>query len=249
MEGLSSSELRALYFKSPYHYKYLKEHPEHDEYKKFYEQGTLIHTMILEPQRVEDSLYVMNAEYKDFRTKAAREERDEALQQNKNVLLYDDYLEVKTIVECYKQNPLIQTYLTEGEAELSIFWDDPETGLKCKCRPDYLTAQYLIDVKSCGDLDKFEQTVRNYNYHVQAAHYLNGTGLDNFFILALSKQPPYDVELFVLDEDYIRRGKEICRGAIDTLSHCINTDNWPNRYGVELKVLQYNTKKEVNANG
>ena len=245
MPGISSSELRTLYFKSPFHYKYEKENNIEDEYKKFFHQGTLIHSLLLEPDKTQETLHVLPEHITDFRTTAARAERDKALQENKNVLLYKDYLQIVDAVEIYKKNSLVKTYLSEGVAEASVFWTDEETGIKCKCRPDYLTEQFLVDVKSCDDLDKFESSFRRYNYHVQGAHYLRGTRRPLFYILALCKQPPYDVELFVIGEDTLKNGDDICNKALRTFKECQSTNNWPNKYGQELKVLELQPRKET----
>jgi exodeoxyribonuclease VIII len=241
MPGISSSELRLLYYKSPYHYKYQQDNPYEDEYKKFYEQGSLIHSLLLEPDKVDSYLYTLPEHIKDFRTNEAKVLRDEALAEHKNVLLQKDYEEVVSMVETYKQNDLVRTYLSGGEAETSIFWTDTKTNIKCKCRPDYMnkSGRFLVDVKSTGDLDKFIKSVQTYRYHTQAAHYLNGTEFDTFYILALSKEPPYDVELFILGEDAIAEGRNVCRQGLATLRECLDSDTWPNKYGQQLQVIEW----------
>jgi exodeoxyribonuclease VIII len=192
--------------------------------------------MILEPEKILDSLHIINAN--DFRTTAARQERDAALAQGKSVLLTSELAHVEEMVQTYNKNPLVKQYITGGKAEESIFWVDTDTGELCKCRPDYMTDDYIVDVKTTEDLDKFERSVFRYNYHVQAAHYLNGTNLNKFYILALSKQPPFDVEMYLLSDELIEEGKDICKKAIATLATCRITDNWPNKYGQHVKLLE-----------
>lgn len=254
MPGLSSSQLRNVIFKSPFHFKYFSENPAEDEYKAFYEQGTLIHTLMLEPDKVKENLVVIPEDIKDFRTKKAQELRDEALLLGKNVLLYKDYVQTMQMVESYRANTLVQTYLTGGEAELSMFWTDKETGLRCKCRPDYLylgdDTDYVIDVKSTADIDTFMKSVFKYNYHVAAAHYLEGiyqtTGKDvsKFYLLALSKKPPYDIELFMFSMDTLEEGRAHCRKGLNTLKTCFETNCFPNKYGQELRVIENNWRKQ-----
>lgn len=234
MEGLSSSDLR-LFWKNPYHY-YIKNNRQ--EYKKQYEYGTLIHTMILEPDKVNENLTVL--EYDSYRTKAAKEERDQAIQENKNVLLAHEYEQIKLMVDSYRQFNIVHDFLQGGEAEQSIFWTDEASGIKCKCRPDYMNLKenYIIDVKSCEDIDKMIRSVYNYGYYIQAAHYQMGTGVRDFYILALSKQEPYDVEMFQLGPALLEQGQSICRQALDGMRQCINNEHWPNKHGQKVRLLE-----------
>lgn len=249
MGGLSSSELRNLHFKSPFHYKYYLDNPEQDEYKKFYEQGTLIHTGILEPSKINENICVLPQHILDFRTKESKELRDAALAEHKNVLLYKDHLETINMIDTYRKNPLVKTYVDGGVAESSMFWVDKDTNILCKCRPDYINIEqgYILDVKSTGDLDKFRSSVYKYNYHVQAGHYIRGasaaTGkkIETFLILALSKEPPYDVELFVFSEDALNAGVDVCKCGLSVLRDCLDSGEYPNKYGQELQVIEWRT--------
>ena len=47
-----------------------------------------------------------------------------------------------------RDNPEISRIISGGVAEVSIFWTDPETGLKCKCRPDYLGKDFITHLKT-----------------------------------------------------------------------------------------------------
>jgi exodeoxyribonuclease VIII len=62
--------------------------------------------------------------------------------------------------------------------ELSVFWEDPETGLKCKCRPDLLlpSKKTIIDWKGTlyRTIKKFENQAGNLGYFISAAFYMFG---------------------------------------------------------------------------
>jgi hypothetical protein len=47
-----------------------------------------------------------------------------------------------------RQNPELAALISGGMAEVSILWTDEETGLKCKCRPDYLGANWITHLKT-----------------------------------------------------------------------------------------------------
>ena len=41
--------------------------------------------------------------------------------------------------------------LRAGKAEQSFWWDDSDTGLRCKCRPDWLNGATAVDLKTTTD--------------------------------------------------------------------------------------------------
>lgn len=67
--------------------------------------------------------------------------------------------------------------ITGGHSEVSIFWTDPEYGVRMKSRLDYLKVRAIVDVKTFSNiygrpLDvAITQAVANERYHVQAVVY------------------------------------------------------------------------------
>lgn len=67
-----------------------------------------------------------------------------------------------------------------GYPEVSMFWIDPETGVRMKARGDYLKVRALVDIKTFSNpmgmpIDTaVGRAVANYRYHVQAAVYCDG---------------------------------------------------------------------------
>ncbi len=99
-------------------------------------------------------------------------------------------------------------YFSQGHPELSFFWIDEETGLKLKCRPDWLFPNWMPDYKTTKShtLEGFSKEIANYNYHLSAAMYLEGvqavTGekIENYHFLAINNTPPFEVAAYALDE-------------------------------------------------
>ena len=64
--------------------------------------------------------------------------------------------------------------------EIAIVWDDPETGLRCKARIDFVSEYdgwtVVGDLKSSINAapKQWARAVANYGYHRQAAFYLDG---------------------------------------------------------------------------
>ena len=67
----------------------------------------------------------------------------------------------------------------EGEAEMSAYWVDDDTGQLCRVRPDYWRRDgILVDVKTTEDAstEAFTRSIANYRYYVQDAMYVHGVG-------------------------------------------------------------------------
>lgn len=122
-----------------------------------------------------------------------------------------------------------------GEAELSYFWQDKDTGLVCRCRPDFLRGgNIIVDIKTTADAEPkaFSKQIANLNYHLSAAFYLDGvtavTGekYDKFIIIAVEKEPPYGVSVHLLDEGTIDAGRFLYKKALKKLKECKDKDEW-----------------------
>jgi exodeoxyribonuclease VIII len=124
----------------------------------------------------------------------------------------------------------------KGESELSIFWEDKETGLWLKCRPDFLPydCKFVPDYKTCASVnpETFYRDFLNYGYHVQASMYKTGikevTGIDvdSFFFVAQEKEPPYITQVYVPDMGLIEHGNKAVRNALKVYLECQETGVW-----------------------
>lgn len=110
----------------------------------------------------------------------------------------------------------------DGDVELSIAWDDPTTGVRCKGRLDRLSLDLpggvIVDLKTTNDasLLSFERSIFSFGYHRQAGMYLDGAkevGITakHYVILAVEKKPPYGVGVFRLTEGAIDGGRDQLR--------------------------------------
>lgn len=67
---------------------------------------------------------------------------------DKEWLSPSQWQEVERDVERLRMNPEIADLLTGGAAEVTILWTEPETGIKCKIRPDYLKLNQIVHLKT-----------------------------------------------------------------------------------------------------
>jgi hypothetical protein len=78
-----------------------------------------------------------------------------------------------------EKHPDLGRAFTGGYPEVSVFWHDPETGIPCKARFDYLKAAAIVDLKSFENVfgvpvdQAVTRAIANYRYPIQAAWYLD----------------------------------------------------------------------------
>lgn len=132
-----------------------------------------------------------------------------------------------------------------GEAEKSVYWIDPATGVLCRCRPDWWRDDnVIVDLKTTEDAspEGFAKSMANYRYDVQAAYYLDGvqqaTGKrpKAFVFIAVEKKPPYAVGVYVLDSESREIGRAQYQHDLRVYADCLANDNWPG-YGDKIQTI------------
>jgi exodeoxyribonuclease VIII len=170
------------------------------------------------------------------RTNAGKEEwaSFELANQNKTILTVEQAQAVFGIDKSLKSHPLASLLLKRGNPELTLIWDDPTTGLRCKARIDLdPERRALIDYKTCADVAKFERQMVSLNYPIQAAHYSNGATIcelhhDTFIFLAAETSEPYPVRCGYLSPDYMTWAKDETRRLMVMVAECKESGVYPN---------------------
>ena len=124
-----------------------------------------------------------------------------------------------------------------GMNEVSGVWKDKDTGLPCKARLDRLTTMggwsIIVDVKTSKSAMRhlFAKDVYNYQYHQQAAMYLDGCdALAPFprkYVFIVVENAPYLVATMELEEDAIALGRDEYKKHLSTYAECLSTGRWP----------------------
>lgn len=238
-EGISSTGLRKLIEGTPAHYRaYLTQKREETPAMKL---GTAIHKAILEPNLFEAN-YVCKPEGMNFATLDGKAWK--ADQKNKEIISFDDYKMIREIQTKFKTSPKLRQLFSGGVVEQSYYWEDKETGILCKCRPDYFDGSRVIDIKTAESAHPraFQNSIGKYNYQIQSAFYLDGLSmltdrsLTDFIHVVVEKEAPYQVAVYVLDDASLDRAREdICAG-MRTLKVCTDSDTWPG-YPEEVQTM------------
>ena len=242
--GVSNSGLGDI-LRSPRHYYALHIDPSRPERAETLPQqnGTLAHCAILEPDAFAERYFVGpdarrgSKPWKDAEAEAdgreiiKPEQRETAFRQRDAVLRLPDVADA----------------LSSGRPEVSAWWKDEQTGVLCRCRPDWVheagTGVILLDVKTCGDASpaEFARQIARMGYHRQAAFYSDGYAAASgrpvlaFIFVAVEQGWPHGASAVMLDDEALDAGRRQYRRALETYARCINTDTWPGYPpGIEL---------------
>lgn len=124
-----------------------------------------------------------------------------------------------------------------GHAEQEIEWTDPESGIECRGRVDYLRPNDLVDLKSTRreTVREFTQDAARNLYHGQLAWYHDGAiaagrlpkdaGLP--YVVAVSTVEPYDVAAYQLSEVSLNAGRILIRDLVKKYEQCMAAEMWP----------------------
>lgn len=145
------------------------------------------------------------------------------------------------------QHRVAARLLSAGRAEHSIYWHDDATGVRLRCRPDFLPdlpgRPLCIDYKTAKSADprQFQRAVVDYGYHMQQAFYEDGLaelGVTDvgFLFIVQSKTAPYTVSVCPIDPEIVELGRRQNRAAIELFGRCMIEDNWPGYPGIQEPV-------------
>ncbi len=209
--------------------------------------GKAFHCATLEPD-VFAATYVVEPEFGDCRFKEAKAIRDAWRIENvgRIALPADDWTAIVGMSAKVRAHSRAGKMLQGGVSELTLKWTDAETGIVCKARGDYHvdSVAMCLDLKTCEDARAaaVERSVGKWGYHRQQAHYADGfeavgAPLRAFVFVFVEKVPPYELAVFMLDDDAQRRGAESIRKSMQTLATCIETGSYPG-YPEEIQTLE-----------
>lgn len=194
-----------------------------------FDLGSAAHELILEGTQAK--VCVIDAD--DWRTKAAKEKRDEARANGLFPILAKHNIALTQMVDVAKRfidsSPL--KGILQGKPEQSVIWKDE--GIWCRCRPD-IVGNVMLDYKTTDSAEPstFERGMSSLSYDFQAGFYRRGwtavTGERiRFVFLAQEITPPYACSLVEMSEAYFEIADAKVSKAIKLWGDCLRNDRWP----------------------
>jgi len=174
--------------------------------------GQLTHTLVLQ-RELFNQIYLIANDCKVRRGKAWEAFDQAAAEEGQQAVLPDQVDLARAMAAAVLAHPAAHTLLldTPGIAEQSIRWTDP-SGVRCKCRPDWLISEKRFEHLLCIDLktsatpdpEGFGKQAENLGYFNQAALYLTGCASihpdrpSRFIFIVVGNEPPHDVFCYVV---------------------------------------------------
>jgi hypothetical protein len=196
----------------------------------------------------------------DWRTKAAKEERDAATAAGRLPVLAHEYAEAQRIVDAIRDQMDGFGIALKGVSEQAIVWEEASAlgPVLCKGLLDHLILATggIIDLKTTRNAHPREcaRSAISYGYDLQAAAYSSAlehlrpdlAGRIDFIFLFVEMEPPYMLVPARLDDSMRELGERRWRRAIEAWARCLQDEHWP-AYAEEpvlLKALGWALRQE-----
>jgi hypothetical protein len=218
-------------------------------------EGNLAHCAVLEPEDFSNRYVVTPSEAPRYPTAAqwnAKKPSPDSVasmewwtefnaeNEGKRVITLDQYEVAMRQADSIRALPEIQQFLVSGKAEVSAFWTDPMTDVKCRCRPDFVhslsaSSVVLLDVKTFSSAapEEFRRQCARKRYHVQDTFYSQGfsaaagVNVEKFIFVVVETEWPYAAASYTLGNESREEGYLECHRLLDLYEECVRTKKWP----------------------
>lgn len=251
-EWLSSSNLR-IALDSIRHYWFSKN--EEEEKKSHFDFGNAFECALLEPDlfdqkvaiyddreileelaknRPEIKSYGNTTEYRNWKKDFYSTNADKYIIERTGA---ESFETIEHMLDACYRDAVIQKLIKGAEYQYSIFWQDPETGLNLKTRPDVcrINRNVVIDVKTArnGSPDGFSRSIKDHKLHIQAIMQIDGilsSGLmpsvDKYYWLVCEKNAPFNATLYEFTEWQQERSYEEYRHLLKSVKEAEENNLW-----------------------
>lgn len=242
--SISSSGLRTIELECPLEYwafSYLNPERFEKEPTDAFNMGRAAHCLLLGDEDwnanyVVRPLKIDGKPWNGNRT-VCREWLAEQSEKGLTVITPDELIHIHGMAKVLERHPLA-ALLTTGDVEKSLIWQDEETGVWLKARPDIIPTydSTVVDYKTTvARVQPYQLTadVVKWGYHQQMAlieerlEILADKRNLNMVLLFQQKKPPYHLAPMEVSPELLAIGRDQNRRAIRTFAKCIETGEWP----------------------
>jgi len=236
--SLSSSVAHTLVTESPLHA--WNGHPRlggvRSDSTESTDAGAIVHKLLLGKG---SDIAIISAD--DFRTKLARQARDEAIAAGHVPILEHRYAEIAATAEMLRQKLLVRGVEFNGQSEVAVEWfDDGVNGPVC-CRSMFdhvfMDRGLIYDLKTIRSANPkvCARHSVDYGYDIQHAAYKRALArlrpefegrVDMLFVF-VEIQPPCDIVIARPDGQLSELGAMRWGRAVEVWERCLSRDHWP----------------------
>jgi len=240
--------------KSPLHAEHYRKSGGKDETDSM-RFGTCVHIAILEPARFDEEILRVPKVDRRYKEGKAAWAEFQARAAGRIVLEADDYERVRSIAHAITSHPTARKlYEARGANEVSVFWTDAKTGVRCKCRIDRITElngyPVVMDLKTTRDVlpRKFQGSMMDFGYDLQAGLGLmgldalrpipHGSSAQRIFLdLAVESDAPFDIGVFQVNEEAVLHAQQRIARMLAQYARCRESNTWPGKVGDGIEIL------------
>jgi len=245
---ISSSGLKRMFLDSPAHYwdqsPYNPKRAEDKGDSEAKRRGSAAHAVLIGSEIFSERYIIrpeslLNPETKKMRKWDGRNAECKtwlaAVPRGKTVLTPDDAEAVRGMALRLGQTPIVTQGLLNGLIELSLFWEDFETGIWLSARPDVFDESgHHTDLKTARSTNygAMQSALLDYGYAQQAALVAEGcralgVPFETFTFCFVENERPYCVATEQIKDDAIEKGRLMNRAALHRFAECIE------KYGMD----------------
>lgn len=229
--SISSSQARRLLEVTPHRWLWERDNPRPPSSAMQF--GTCVHSLALGtgPQPVDTGT-------DEWRTDEIKEQLAAIRASGAIPLRKKDYARVVAAVAQVRAHKSASRLLSSGDAELSGWTRDPETGAMVRTRIDWThwtgpATAIIGEVKTTPEdgPDEFAWSVDKFGYHRQQAWNQDVYELlgikTKFVFIVVCVDPPHEVYCVELPDRAVDLGRRDNRRALDIWAQCCAADTWP----------------------
>lgn len=250
MDAVSASALE-IFRRSPLQYRHAREHPP--EPTPALVRGTALHMAVLEPERFAGAYVAIGqcegtkksgercqyagSVWRGGASYCGRHDPEPGAPLAVTVLPAADMADVLGMRDAILGHPRASTLFEgRGGVEITGAFEDPDTGVLCKFRPDRLVerAGMLVDLKTTRDAAPwaFPGDAERLGYFRKLAFYRRGLRALGWpyqatAIVAVESHAPYDLICYLVDETALDSAEREVVRLLRQYRQCHETDTWP----------------------
>jgi len=246
--SLSSTGVRTIFSESAAHYfarSYLNPNAKPKQQTEALLFGRAAHHLLLGEADFRAHFAIRPDTYRDEEAKEkpwngnakiCRQWLKEAKEQRLDVIKTDQLINIRGMAEALKREPMIRAGILNGLIEHSMIWQDEETGVWLKVRPDAIPAVDMAfsDLKSAADVtdEGIEKAISDHDLHVQGAligmacKALFGRPMESFSLVFSEKEEPHCVRVVEISGADLDLGEQQIRAVLPIFAKACETGVW-----------------------
>lgn len=210
---------------------------EPEEEKGYLVEGSLTHSLVLEPHLVATEY----ARFPGLRKQGAEWEAFKAANSHLQIVSKPQFERAQAFYRAYKANKVAVSLIEQGGlSEHTVA--HPLDGVPCKVRADRINLDkgFILDIKTSSfsvDPDGAKQTVMHWSYEMSAAFYCavfeSYYGRPFEWYWCFISKTDLDCQVYKMSYETRRKGQKMFKDGMDLYKQCLATGLWTKKQEVE----------------